>query len=178
LLKLIGEVPFIEWSPCSSKRPRIGSGSDDESSSDSMLFLSSASSRSDFFPSDEDGLSSQDRQLKEVSDLFIGRCCNELCLRNVTVNDILSARNTFSEINPVQQRQWLADRLIENSVIGGKNGKPSGKEVCEASFCQVYKFSPKSLSRLRKEIPLNDSLEHGNKGGKKTTKKPKRGILI
>ena len=55
--------------------------------------------------------------LEKISRVLISHCCDNLCVRKITVNEVLLARNKFGLMTTTQQRQWLCDRLIENSSI-------------------------------------------------------------
>lgn len=114
-------------------------------------------------------------ELDKIGIMLVGQCCDKLCVRNVTVNDVLLARNRFSMMNMVEQRKWLATKIVDNSnVLNKANWETkyivAGKAVCKQSFCEIYGFSPKRLARLRKSVSLCDiSIEHGNKGKKRMT---------
>ena len=76
----------------------------------------------------------------------------------------------------VHQRQWITDKLIENSSSGA-NGElittyfVAGKSVCKTAFCDIHGFSLSRLQRIRKAVTLGQVKvnEHGNQGRKRCT---------
>ena len=55
------------------------------------------------------------RELKGIGNILTGRCCDKLGVRKITVNDILLPQSEFSTLSTMEQRQWLADKIVENS---------------------------------------------------------------
>jgi hypothetical protein len=146
-----------------TKRLRMHSES---STDEEAIFLSDSSTDSTVST-----VSSQE-ELEKIAGVLISKCCDNLCTRDLTVNDILIVRSKFSNLNITEQRQWLADKIIENSSSIDWKTKyiVAGKEVCRESFCLVHNFSPKRLFRIRKEVTQGCfNYEHGNKGKKKET---------
>ena len=146
----------------------------ESSSNGEAIFLSEDSEvdhEDDDSPSPPLGLDDQ-TELEQISQLLIGSCCSKYCVRQITVNDILLCRKKFGAMSVAEQRQWLADKIFENSDKSTQETKYiiAGKETCKLSFCQVYGFPPKRLSRIKKAVSAGQvTIEHGNKGNPKTT---------
>ena len=75
----------------------------------------------------------------------------------------------------VAQRQWITDKIHENSHVttnGDLQTKyvVAGKEVCKVAFCESYGCTPQRLSRIKKEASLGQvNVQHGNLGRKRST---------
>ena len=184
-----------------SKRTRIESSSD---SSEDVVFPSASGSSSNtdseneyLFPSEDEMLASdatfqvcptsaKAREANEPSDeegkllvtvaqVLISSCCQMLCVRFLSVNDVLSARKKFSSMSQTTQQQWIIDKIHENSHMIEKGSLltqyvVAGRIVCEAAFCSVYGFSLARLSRARRRASFGQLVvEHGNLGRKRYT---------
>ena len=119
------------------------------SSSEGAIFPSDSDDA--VFPSDDECSSpplqlesSPDIEMEKIGQILTGECCHKYCVRQLCVNDVLLARGKFSVLNIMEQRQWLADKNLENSTRDNWETKYiiGGKEVCKVCFCQVYGFSP------------------------------------
>ena len=107
--------------------------------------------------------------------ILIKSCCSQQCLQNLTANEILKLYTQFKVLSSVQQRQWLVDKLNENTCCSTSSQNDettyivSGKVVCKAAWCQVLQISPKRVSLALKVVKQGQisSLEHGNKGKKR-----------
>ena len=70
---------------------------------------------------------------------------------------------------PVQKRQWIIDKLNENTCCNSENNDSettytvSGKAVCKTAWCHVLKISPKRVSLAMKVVKEGQLslLEHG-----------------
>ena len=74
-------------------------------------------------------------------------------------------------LGKLQQRQWLTDRLEENSCEEEKGRLNTtyiiaGRNVCQLSWCKVYMISQRRVSRILTTSVLHGRMvvEHGNKG--------------
>lgn len=166
-----------------------GSG-DDSDASDDIIFVDSDSS---FEPSPTKRLrlqssieepvnqvpslstvavSTEETEVEGIASILTSSCCDRVCVRDITVNDILSCRRKYSEMSTVEQRQWLTNKILENSnpIDWATKYIVAGKEVCKETFCQVYLLSPKRLYRVRKAVSQGQvNAHHGNKGRKKVS---------
>jgi hypothetical protein len=156
----MAEPENMDWSDSDTAVMLDSSSMESASSSDCVAFLS-----------DEDG--GEESELQGIGNILTGRCCDKLCVRKITVNDILLCRNKFCVMSTVEQRQWLADKIVENSdkVKWQTKFMVAGVVVCEKSFCEVHNISPRRFQRIRAEMSQGqlNCLEHGNMGKKKTT---------
>lgn len=184
--------------------PLFSSHSDCETSSDGAFFPSDQPTESTSavrFPSDdnqgqregngavEDELDSDtealpyaatcgsDSEREQVGSLLVSKCCHRQCLLHLTALDLLTARERYFSLKGNEQRQWLMDRLHENSHKK-EQGKLlvkfsiSGREICQMSWCRIYRISYRRLSRILKSVSSGSMVaEHGNKGRRKTNTK-------
>lgn len=174
----------------SSKMDDIITSSDTSSQSDG-IFLSSDDDAIFLSSESEDNVESEDNadsdtssinvsstklgDCEEVVQILASKCCEKLCVRNLTVNDILFAKNKYMSMSNTEKRQWLADKIsdstsfVAESIIETKY-LLAGKEVCKNTFCQVFKLSPKRLRQLAHSVSLRHySFPHGNQGKKRNT---------
>ena len=119
----------------------------------------------------------RDRDLKLIAPVLIAPCCSQQCLLNLTANEVLKSYVYFKSLNYVQQRQWLIDKLNENtssssSICGSSMLSEAssatyyivaGKAVCKTAWCQVLQISPKRVSKAMKVVKEGQIslLEHG-----------------
>lgn len=84
---------------------------------------------------------SEEAELKKISQLLIGTCCDQLCLCHLTATDVISAKVNYSSMTVAEQRRYLFNKLKEGSCEC--NPKPgmvntkffiAGKEICEAAW--------------------------------------------
>ena len=128
---------------------RLCTFSSDEDGSVGAIFLPSHSESDEgeaIFLSDDEVPSTtlpddSQPELEGIANLLVSSCCNRLCVRQRTVIDILLARGKIGAMGVVQKRQWLADKIIENSDVTKDNWETkyifAGKEMCKSSFCKV-----------------------------------------
>lgn len=113
--------------------------------------------------------------LAPIANVLTSKCCGKLCVRDLTVNNILFCRKKFNSMCATPQRQWITDKIHENSQVspGGKlitKYVIAGKEVCQAAFCESHSISMSRLSKLRKNASLGQvNVEHGNLGKKRSS---------
>ncbi len=169
---------------CSS----TASSDTDSSSSDSensMMFPSDFSSDgSPAFPSDEEEVGENiedpqcllatcdtegENELKVVASILIDGCCDKNCLLHLSPFDVMTTRRKFKLLGANAQRQWLLDKVHENSCAV-QQGKLKtkyivvGKEICQTAWCRVISISSKRLARLAKCVADGHIfVEHGNK---------------
>ena len=98
------------------------------------------------------------------------------CLLHLTGHKILIIRRKVCSLHGVERRQWITDKITENSSY--VNGKLETKfnagisDVCKAAFCLIYGFPPKTIFRTIKSVAKGQYIvEHGNKGRKRITTK-------
>ena len=121
----------------------------------------------------------REKDLSIIGPTLIKPCCSQQCLQNLTANEVLKLYTQFKVLNAVQQRQWLVDKLNENTCCNTSSQKDettyivTGKAVCKTAWCQVLQISPKRVSLAMKVVKEGQisSLEHGNKGKKRPTLK-------
>lgn len=109
--------------------------------------------------------------------VLVARCCEKDCLLHLTAHDVIMTRRKLSSLRSIEQRQWLMDRLVENSheVEKGKLETKyivAGQEVCQLAWCKVTQISSKRVSSALKSASLGQVIaEHGNKGKKRMNTK-------
>ena len=117
----------------------------------------------------------RDRNLKLIAPVLITPCCSQQCLQNLTANEVLKHYVHFKSLNFVQQRQWLIDKLNENTSCSSFSCNMrteassatyyivAGKPVCKTAWCQVLQISPKRVSKAMKVVKEGQIslLEHG-----------------
>ena len=112
-------------------------------------------------------------ELDEISKVLVSSCCDKKCLFYLCAHDVITARQKFTSLGANAQRQWLTDKMIENSHIaaGGKLVTTyfvAGREVCQSAWCNVHSLSPKRVSRVLKAVTNGQKIiQHGNKGKKR-----------
>ena len=158
---------------------RISQAEDNDNDSDGYAFPTESESDSDSqrLDSPQQGYEGEDKLLEVIGKLLVSRCCNSSCVRDLTANEVLRCRKKFESLNTLNQRQWISDKLLENSALN--NGEMSttyliaGKNVCATAFCKVHGFSYSRLKRLKKSVKEDEVRvsEHGNSGRKRTTSK-------
>lgn len=118
-----------------------------------------------------------DGEREQVGALLVSRCCERQCLFHLTARDVLTARERYFSLKRNEQRQWLMDKVHENSheIEKGKitvTFTLSGQDVCRASWCKVFKISERKISRLVKSVSSGTLVaEHGNKGKRRANTK-------
>ena len=119
----------------------------------------------------------EEKLLKEIAQVLVSKCCSKLCARDLTANSLLFPRRKFNSMGGVAQRQWITDKIHENSHISADGELltkyiVAGKEVCKMAFCNAYGFSVKRLSKIKKIASLGQvNIQHGNLGRKRSTSK-------
>lgn len=109
--------------------------------------------------------------------VLVAKCCEKDCLLHLTAHDVIMTRRKLSSLRSNEQRQWLMDRLVENSheVEKGKLETKyivAGQEVCQLAWCKVTLISSKRVSSALKSASLGQVIaEHGNKGKKRMNTK-------
>ena len=118
-----------------------------------------------------------DDERESVATILITRCCKRNCLLHLTAYNVMTARRRFFSFGTNAQRQWVIDRLHENSY-GIEKGSITtkyfiaGDEVCQVAWCAVYSISKKRITRMLKSASLGYiTAEHGNKGKKRSKMK-------
>ncbi len=137
--------------------------------------LEKASSGSESFCDVASHDSESEREL--VGSLLVSKCCHRQCLLHLTALDVMAARRRYYSLKVNEQRQWLMDRILENSHEQEKGKRQvkfslSGFEICQASWSRLYGVSSRRLSRLVKSV--SDGVlvaEHGNKGRRRSNTK-------
>ena len=101
-------------------------------------------------------------------------CCKNKCLLHLTGNTILTTRRKDCCLQGHKCWQWIIEQITDS--ISYINGKLDTKfNVCGTNVCRTA--SPRTLSRAIKSVEQGELIvEHGNKGKKKTTAKPKHGL--
>ena len=122
--------------------------------------------------------SKRQEELDYVGGILVANCCRKDCLLHLTAHDVLTLQRKFSSLGANAQRQWLGDRIQENSRPSLETGILNtryivgGQEVCQLAWCAVLRISPKRVSRVTKSISLGMvTSEHGNKGKKRMNTK-------
>ena len=68
--------------------------------------------------------------LHDIAQVLISTCCKKICVRQLTVNDIMFSRQKFYAMGVVAQRQWITDKgstqgtkgeLVTKYVVAGKS---------------------------------------------------------
>ena len=78
----------------------------------------------------------REKDLSIIGPTLIKPCCSQQCLQNLTANEVLKLYTQFKVFNAVQQRQWLVDKLNENTCCNTSSQKDettyivTGKAVC------------------------------------------------
>lgn len=109
--------------------------------------------------------------------VLVAKCCEKDCLLHLTAHDVIMTRRKLSSLRSIEQRQWLMDRLVENSheVEKGKLETKyivAGQQVCQLAWCKVTLISSKRVSSALKSASLGQVIaEHGNKGKKRMNTK-------
>ena len=122
-----------------------------------------------------DGQSPNERE--RAATVLVATCCEKDCLLHLTAHDVIMTRRKLSSLRGTEQRQWLMDRLVENSheVEKGKLETKylvAGQEVCQLAWCKVTLISSKRVSSALKSASLGQVIaEHGNKGKKRMNTK-------
>ena len=118
-----------------------------------------------------------DEEREQVGKLLVSGCCQRQCLLHLTARDVLTARKKYFLRRGNEQRQWLVDRVHENSHEEEK-GKLSvkfsvaGREVCQSAWCQIYVISHRRIARIVKSVSHGRLVaEHGNKGKRRSNTK-------
>ena len=112
-------------------------------------------------------VSAREKDLNIIAPFLITPCCTQQCLQNLTANEVLKLYVSFKSLNPVQQRQWLIDKLNENTSFSGEKSETtytvSGKAVCITAWCKVLQVSPKRVFSALKVVKEGQMslLEHG-----------------
>ena len=113
-----------------------------------------------YFPSEEDSFTStapdattqREHELIKIAPILISKCCSKECLLNLTASDILKLRGKYMELNQIEQRKWLTDRMYENSHRQGGQLEVkfivSGMEVCKQAWCEVLSVSSKRVNSI------------------------------
>lgn len=121
--------------------------------------------------------STEHQELEKIGKLLIGICCDKERLRNLTANDIITARTDFVQLTISQRKQYLFTKLRENSC-NRQAGKVetkfyvAGKEVCSVSWADVYSILKRTLVRMMKDISFGENcVAHGNQGRKRVNTK-------
>lgn len=122
--------------------------SDSGANSDAVTKLSSYPS------SNSDAMTTREHELLKLAPLLVSTCCYRECLLNLTALDIMKFRSQFSQLNQTEQRQWLTERMYENSHQGISSRQPvtkfhiSGMEVCKEAWCKVLDISEKRTTKI------------------------------
>lgn len=82
----------------------------------------------------------EETEVEGIASILTSSCCDRVCVRDITVNDILSCRRKYSEMSTIEQRQWLTNKILENSnpIDWATKYIVAGKEVCKETFCRVH----------------------------------------
>lgn len=84
-------------------------------------------------------------ELNKISRVLVSSCCENKFVFYLCNHDVITAREKFTSLGANGQRQWLTDKMIENSHIAS-DGKlitqyyVAGREVCQAAW---HSLSPK-----------------------------------
>lgn len=137
----------------SLKKSEVSSG--DESG---VIYLPSETDSSiSSVQSPPDPTTPREHELLKIAPVLISSCCTRECLLNLTALDVLKIREKFKSIDTIQQKQWITDRLNENShaikdsVLETKF-IIAGQEVCKVAWCKVLQVSTKHVSKILKSI--------------------------
>ena len=109
-------------------------------------------------------------ELDQVANVLVSSCCSKECLFHLTAHNVITVRRKFWSLGRCAQRQWLTDRLDENSCEEEKGKLTTtysiaGINVCRSSWCKVYMVSQRRISRVLKSVQHGKVvIEHGNKG--------------
>ena len=121
--------------------------------------------------------SERDDELHEVGTILVSRCCIRSCLFHLTAHDVIKARKKFSSLGVNAKRQWLMDRIHENSheteqgILDTKY-TVAGREICQLAWCKVHAVSPTRVRRMLKSVSFGQIIaEHGNKGNRRVNTK-------
>ncbi len=146
----------------------------DTESDDDMVFISDKEDN-EIIPT-AGSINEEQIELKEIGMLLTSNCCMDLCARQLCVNDVLLSRKKFVLMGTVVQRQWLTDKLIDNSHTSSTGELNTtyliaGKNVCKNTFCEVNGISKSRLQRIRKAVSSGhfNANEHGNQGKRRPT---------
>lgn len=151
------------------KRPRVVSSSSSES--DDMVFPDDGCSEE---PSGDASVAS-DSIAGKVVQVLSETCCPAQCMWNLTIKEAFTSRMKFRSLSNNQQRQWIADKLVENSTISqgeiDTTYLVAGKVVCKTAFTKIHGFSMSRLQRAKKSVSQGQLLisQHGNTGRRKST---------
>lgn len=111
--------------------------------------------------------------LKTIGEVLVSNCCERLCVRYLTCNDVMTAQKNFSSLkNVVRQREWITDKVVDSSTATNStivvNYTIAGKNVCRQAFSRCQGFSQKRLFRIEKSVSKGQlqADEHGNRGKK------------
>jgi hypothetical protein len=136
-------------------------------SHESMQDKLSSSDSEALYPSDEDVCFLPSvpvsNELDEISRVLVSSCCENKCVFFLYAHDVITARENFTSLGANGQRQWLTDKMNENSHIAS-DGKLStqysvaGREVCQAAWCNVHSLSPKRISRILKAVANGEKI--------------------
>lgn len=101
-------------------------------------------------------LSPREQELHKIAPILIASCCLKECLLNLTALDVLKLRSQFQQLNQTQQRQWLTDRMHENSHYCGDSLNTkffiSGIEVCKQAWGKVLDVSEKRINAICQSV--------------------------
>ena len=121
--------------------------------------------------------SERDDELHEVGTILVSRCCIRSCLFHLTAHDVIKARKKFSSLGVNAKRQWLMDRIHENSheteqgILDTKY-TVAGREICQLAWCKVHAVSSTRVRRMLKSVSFGQIIaEHGNKGNRRVNTK-------
>ena len=104
---------------------------------------------------DESPLPAKDGDLEEVSRILVSACCSAECLLKFSAQDVLPIRRKMKSLKLNAKRQWLMDKILENSraIEPGKLDTKflvAGREVCKLAWCTVHAISSRQLIRVTK----------------------------
>ena len=121
--------------------------------------------------------SQRDDELHEVGAILVSKCCVRNCLFHLTAHDVIKARKKFSSLGVNAKRQWLMDRIHENSHESAQGilhtkYTVAGQEICQFAWCKVHEVSPTRVRRMLKSVSFGQiRAEHGNKGNRRVNTK-------
>jgi len=119
----------------------------------------------------------KDSDLIEVSRILVGVCCTKECLLKLSAQCVVPIRKKMKAFSLNEKRQWLMEKIHENSRItepGKLDTKfvVAGREVCKSAWCTVHGISERQLFRIAKSVSMGQvTTEHGNKGKKRCNSK-------
>lgn len=170
----LGSHHRVDVSSSSSTGPLYPSDSESEQDSRVVLPVSSPSGDDG---SESESLSDDEQTSKEltiIGHILVSSCgCELACLRHLTAHDVLTSRSKFRNLSRNAQRQWLVDKIADNSrktELQSPETKyiVAGREVCQSAWCKVHGVTSRRLARIKRSVSLGHiKIEHGNKGVKR-----------